>query len=101
MTHTICLITLNVPVTLEEAMVDCLLAFENAQGFSSFIINAHDRHHQGWSREEQVTGRQRKLCFQLYVDRDSVSALLERIKIEFVGTGIHYWLVPVLEHGEL
>lgn len=101
MTHSMFLITLNVPVTLEDMMVDCLLAFENAQGFSSFAINAHDHRNRGLTREEQVTGRQRKVRFQMYIDKDSVPILLGRIKTEFAGTGVHYWVVPVLEHGEL
>ncbi|OAI17276.1 hypothetical protein A1359_06300 [Methylomonas lenta] len=101
MTHETYLITINVSPALEEAMVDCLLTFETAQGFSSFPVNAHDHRNQGLSIAEQVTGRQRKMRFQMYIDKDHVSALLSKIKADFSGTGLHYWMVPVLEHGEI
>jgi len=94
-------VTINVASALEEAMVDCLLTFETAQGFSSFTINAHDHRNRGLSLMEQVTGRQRKVRFQMYIDKELLSPLLAKIKSEFSGTGLHYWVVPVLEHGEI
>lgn len=101
MTHDTYLVTINVSPSLEEAMVDCLLTFETAQGFSSFPVSAHDHRNQGLSLNEQVTGRQRKIRFQMYIDKQHISALLSKIKVDFTGTGLHYWIVPVLEHGEI
>ena len=101
MSHDLFLITLNVPTVLEEAIVDCLLTFETAQGFSSFPVNAHDHRNQGLSIAEQVTGRQRKMRFQMYIDKQHVSALLTQLKTDFAGSGLHYWVVPVIEHGEI
>ncbi len=101
MTYQTFLVTINVSPSLEEAMVDCLLTFETAQGFSSFPVNAHDHKNRGLSIAEQVTGRQRKMRFQMYIDKDHLQDLLSKIKTEFTGTGLHYWVVPVLEHGEI
>ncbi len=101
MTHDTFLVTINVSPALEEAMVDCLLTFENAQGFSSFPVNAHDHRHQGLTIAEQVTGRQRKIRFQMYIGKEQLPALLSKLKAEFSGTGLRYWVVPVLEHAEL
>jgi len=101
MSHESYLITINVPPSLEEAMVDCLLTFETAQGFSSFPVSAHDHRNEGLSIAEQVTGRQRKIRFQMYIGKDDLPALLNKIKADFVGSGLHYWVVPVLEHGEV
>jgi len=101
MTHDTYLVTINVSPSLEEAMVDCLLTFETAQGFSSFPVSAHDHRNQGLSLTEQVTGRQRKIRFPMYIDKDHISALLNKIKADFTGTSLHYWIVPVLEHGEI
>lgn len=101
MSHETFLVTINVPPSLEEAMVDCLLTFETAQGFSSFPVSAHDHRNQGLSLAEQVTGRQRKIRFQMYIDKEHVSALLTKIKADFTGSGLHYWVVPVLEHCEI
>ena len=101
MNHEDYLVTINVPPSLEEAVVDCLLTFENAQGFSSFPVNAHDHRNQGLSLAEQVSGRQRKIRFQMYVDKKTVAGLINRLKADFVGSGLHYWVVPILEHGEI
>jgi hypothetical protein len=101
MSHEVYLVTINVPPSLEEAVVDCLLTFENAQGFSSFPVSAHDHRNQGLSLAEQVSGRQRKIRFQMYVDKKTVAGLLNRLKHDFAGSGLHYWVVPILEHGEI
>ena len=93
------LITLNVPPTLEEAIVDCLLTFEAEHGFSSFPVSAHDHKNEGLSLAEQVTGRQRKIRFQMYVAKQDLSALVNRLKEDFSGSGIHYWVLPVIENG--
>ena len=57
------LVTLNVPVSLEEAIVDCLLILESEYGFSSFPVNSHDHKNKGLSLAEQVSGRQKKNPF--------------------------------------
>lgn len=101
MTHDNYLVTINVPTSLEEAMVDCLLSFENAQGFSSFQVGAYNHRHQGLSLEEQVYGRQRKICFQMYADKKKLAILLTQLKADFSGAGLQYWVLPVVEQGEI
>ncbi|MDQ7091416.1 MAG: DUF3240 family protein [Methylococcales bacterium] len=93
------LVTLNVPPMLEELMVDCLLTFESEHGFSSIGINAHDHKHQNLSLAEQVTGQQQKIRFQMYIPQQDLSILLEKLNIEFSGSGIQYWVLPVIENG--
>ncbi len=95
------LVTLNVPPALEEAMVDCLLTFESEHGFSSLEVNAHDHRNEGLSLAEQVTGRQKKIRFQMYIEQKALPLLLERLKSEFSGAGIHYWVLPVIKNGFL
>lgn len=101
MTREFFLVTINVSTSLEEAMVDCLLTFESAQGFSSFPVNAHDHRNRGLSIAEQVTGRQRKMRFQMFIDKQNLPVLLNKLKNDFSGTGLHYWVMPVLEHNEI
>jgi hypothetical protein len=86
---------------MEEAMVDCLLDMEIAQGFISFPVNGHHHNSQDLSLVEQVIGRQRRIRFQIHVDKKNLAALLSRIKTEFSGSGIQYWITPVIEHGEI
>lgn len=93
------LVTLNVPLSLEEAVVDCLLMQESEHGFSSLPVNSHDHKNEGLSLAEQVTGRQRKIRFQMYVPEDGLAALLAQLRAEFSGSGIRYWVLPVVENG--
>jgi hypothetical protein len=93
------LVTLNVPPSLEEAVVDCLLMLESEHGFSSFAVNSHDHKNEGLSLAEQVTGRQKKVRFQMYVPEDGLAQLLEELRAEFSGAGINYWVLPVIENG--
>jgi hypothetical protein len=93
------LVTLNAPTSLEEAIVDCLLTFESEHGFSSFPVYAHDHRNEGLSLAEQVSGRQKRLRFQMYVEEAVLSALLEQLRQEFSGAGIRYWVLPVVDNG--
>ncbi len=93
------LVTLNAPTGLEEAIVDCLLTFESEHGFSSFPVYAHDHRNEGLSLAEQVSGRQKRLRFQMYVEEAVLTALLARLREDFSGAGIRYWVMPVVDNG--
>ena len=93
------LVTLNIPPSLEEMMVDTLLMLETEHGFSSFPVNAHHHVNKGLSLAEQVTGRQKRVRFQMYVPVDKLPELLTRLRQEFSGSGIQYWILPVIENG--
>lgn len=93
------LITLNVPPSLEEVVVDCLLTFEAEAGFSSFPIYAHDHRNEGLTIAEQVSGRQKKVRFQMYVPEASLEAFISKLKAELSGTDIHYWVLPIIAQG--
>jgi hypothetical protein len=95
------LITLNVPPSLEEPIVDCLLTFEAEHGFSSLPVSAHDYKNEGLSVAEQVSGRQQKIRFQMYVAKQDLAALINRLKTDFSGSGIHYWVLPIIEKGTI
>jgi len=93
------LVTLNIPPSLEEMMVDCLLLLETEHGFSSFPVSAHHHENLGLSLAEQVTGRQKRIRFQMYVPVQKLPELLEQLRQEFSGSGIQYWVLPVIENG--
>ena len=94
-------ITLNVPLSIEEAIVDCLLGFESEYGFSSLPVSSHDHRNTGLSLAEQVTGRQRKIRFEMYLEKSDLEQLLNRLRSEFGGSGITYRILPVLQSGSL
>jgi hypothetical protein len=93
------LITLNVPPALEGIMVDNLLALEFERGFSGFPVYAHHHETQGLSIAEQVTGRQKRIRFQMYVDGTNLALLLANLREDFAGSGVQYWVMPVLDSG--
>lgn len=94
-------VTLTVPPELEEAVVDCLLMLEAEHGFCSFPINSHNHRNQGLSLAEQVSGRQRKIRFQMYLAQADLETLLSRLKEQFAGSGIIYRVLPVLDGGKI
>ena len=93
------LVTLNVPPSLEEAIVDSLLMMEEELGFSSFSVSAHHHENKGLSLAEQVTGRQKQLRFQMYIDKSALDKLVDHLKQEFSGSGIQYWVLPIIDNG--
>lgn len=93
------LITLNVPPALEGVVVDNLLTMEFELGFSGFTVYAHHHKHKGLSISEQVTGRQKKISFQMYINGTDLASLLVKLREDFTGSGIQYWVSPVLENG--
>ena len=93
------LVTLNIPPSLEGIMVDSLLMLEAEHGFSSFPVYAHHHDNKGLSLAEQVTGRQKRTRFQMYVPVQELPALLAQLRSEFAGSGIQYWVLPVIENG--
>jgi hypothetical protein len=101
MNYTEYLVTLNIPPSLEEMIVDSLLLLEAEHGFSSFEVNAHHHENKGLSLAEQVTGRQKRMRFQMYVEVTKLPTLLAQLREEFSGSGIQYWVLPVIESGVL
>jgi Protein of unknown function (DUF3240) len=72
---------------------------ESERGFNSFPVNIHHHDSKGLSLSEQVSGRQKKIRFQIYVAEQALAGLLAQLRQEFSGSGIQYWVLPVLEHG--
>lgn len=93
------LVTLNVPPALEGVVVDNLLMMEFERGFSGFLVFSHHHENKGLSLAEQVTGRQKRICFQMYVDDEDLAKLLLQLRENFANSGIQYWVTPVLENG--
>jgi hypothetical protein len=92
-------VTLNVPPSIEEAVVDCLLTLESEHGFSSLPVSSHDHRNEGLSLAEQVSGRQRKIRFQMYLAEDGLAVLFAKLRAQFTGSGITYRVLPVIDSG--
>ncbi|MGZ0077691.1 DUF3240 family protein [Methylomonas sp. YC3] len=89
-------ISFIVPPVMEGPMMECLTSFEEEllnsdtgeHKITKFLTEADDA--------DQQTAR-----FQIYAEKMAISALLEKLKSEFAGSGIHYWIMPVVEKGEI
>ena len=97
----ICLLTLVASPSLEETLIDWLLTQENISGFSSVEIYGHGARSTGLSIYEQVTGRQKRIQFQIHTEINIASNMVEALKLKFPHTGLHYMLTPVISAGQI
>lgn len=95
------LVVITSPPSLESQLVDWLLSQRGGAGFSSVPVHGHSTRHDHLSIAEQVSGRQRRIQFQIQIDGSQLNGLLERLKSEFSGADLHYWAVPVLAQGHV
>ncbi len=95
------LVSLYVPPTLEESVVDCLLTFESEYGFSCSTVFFHDHKNEGMSVAEQVSGRQKKTRFQMMVNTQELPKLVHKLRETYSGSGINYWVTPVIDNGKI
>lgn len=95
-----CLLTVIVAPAIEDAVVDWLLE-QDVAGFTSMPVRGHGASPRSMALGEQVTGRSHRVMFQAHLDCDAARALAATLAREFEGSGIHYWLTPVLEGGHL
>jgi hypothetical protein len=93
------LVILNAPPSLEEALVDWLLAHGRGTGFTSFPAEGHSTRHDNLSTAEQVSGRQRRQQFQVQMASAAVDEFLNALQASLGGAGIHYWVLPVSRSG--
>ena len=94
------MLILNVPPGLQENLVDWLLE-DNRTGFTSSMVFGHSSNIKNYNLTEQVTGRQKRVEFQVISEGDGIDSLLKALREEFHGTGVHYWIVPVIDEGRL
>lgn len=94
-------LTLVVPPSLEDALIDWLLDCPEVGGFTSMTGSGHGVGASSLSTAEQVTGRQRRTVLMLHVAADAAEGVLRGLGQGFAGADIHYWLTPVLDAGRL
>jgi hypothetical protein len=95
----ITLLILNIRPELEEDMVDYLLVNEAVSGFTSYLARGHGDH-KNMVLSEQVSGRRKRLQFELMVDEVHVAGLLAGLA-DNVGRDIVYWQQAVSNIGRI
>lgn len=96
-----CLLTLVAAPAIEDALVDWLLAWPGLSGFTSTPVSGHGSSPHSMSVAEQVAGRRRQVLFQCHLSRDQAVDLVAGLQRDFSGSGLHYWLVPIIDAGHL
>lgn len=95
-----CLVLLS-PPSIEEKLIDLLLASEGDALFTSVATHSHGTAHGRLSATEQVMGRSAAVQVQILLTEPAMTALLQRLRSEFGGTGLRYWASPLALEGEI
>lgn len=96
----VCL-TLLCPPTVDEKLLDLLLMSPNTSIFTSASMAAHGLPLRDFNQTEKVLGRAFATQVQVIVRDADKAAVLEQIRQQFTGTGLRYWVTPVVEAGEI
>jgi hypothetical protein len=94
-------ITLLCPRAVEEKLLDLLLMSPNMTVFTSTATSAHGLAHEALGQMEQVMGRAHAANIQAIFSAADKMALLEVLRQQFAGAGLRYWVMPVIEAGEI
>jgi len=95
------LVVLTGPPQLESQLIDWLMSRDSGLGFSTSAVHGHSTRHDHLSIAEQVSGWQRRLQFQVQLDRSLLEKFIAELAEEFTGTDLHYWVLPLLAGGDL
>ena len=83
------MLVLNIPPELEEDLIDYLLSLGSVTGFTSYETRGHGSD-VTLSIAEQVSGRRKRLQFELLIEDGDIRSLLDGLSTE-VGKDIAYW----------
>ena len=96
-----CLLVLIVSPAMENTLIDWLLERDDIPGFTSAAVSGHGASASSLSAAEQVTGKQLQVMFQLHLQEGVATTIIEGVSDAFAGSGVHYWMTPVLASGHL
>lgn len=95
------LVILNAPPSLEDHVMDWLVARPEGSGFTSMPVSGYGEDHKELSIAEQVAGRQQRVQFEVQMPAAVVDKFLEDAASTLGSTAIRYWVLPVLAAGHL
>lgn len=84
---------------LEEDLVDVLLGLPAVGGFTASVVAGNGKT-QNMSLAEQVTGRRKRLRFELVLAEAVLAEVLGQLT-ERIGGETVYWVEPLLDFGKL
>ena len=96
-----CLLMIYAPPSVEDTLVDWVLAHAAREGFSSVEAAGHGVRQAGMSLLEQVTGRQRRVQFTIKTETAFADHLIQDMRENFAGVGLRYFIVPLMGEGRV
>lgn len=93
-------LTLICPPTVEEKLLDVLLANAGSEVFTSTPTHSHGSGRQRLSATEQVMGRSRAMQVNVLLTTEELEQLRALLQRDFAGTGVRYWATPLAFDGE-
>ena len=93
-------LTLICPPTVEEKLLDLLLANAGSEVFTSTHTHSHDAGQHRLSATEQGMGLSHTVQVNVLLTNDELAQLRELLQREFAGTGVRYWATPLAFDGE-
>ncbi|SPB14124.1 hypothetical protein NOV72_01373 [Caballeronia novacaledonica] len=94
-------LTIICPPTVEERLLDTLLATPGCDLFTSTPTHSHGMAPARLALAEQVMGRSRAIQVQVLLNKTELDELNALLKNSFAGVGLRYWAIPVTINGEL
>lgn len=95
------LLTLVVPVDLEEALADLLLRVPDLAGFTVVAAEGHGTSVALVEPAERVHGYADRVYVQTVAPRAQADALLATIRSALPHANLYFWITPVLAGGRL
>ncbi|MEO7853609.1 MAG: DUF3240 family protein, partial [Rubrivivax sp.] len=86
----VCL-TLICPPTVEEKLLDVLLANAGSEVFTSTPTSSHGTAQGRLTATEQVMGRSHAVQVNVLLTNEELNRLRALLQREFAGTGVRYW----------
>lgn len=97
-----CLLTLALPLALEEEMLDLLRQQQDlVPGFSVTQGHGIGGHAPLTTAMEQVQGRARRVFVHMVMRSDDVAPLVARLREVLQSPQVFYWAVPLQAFGRL
>lgn len=94
-----CLLTIISNLGMRDDLVDWLLSYHSELVFTVITIDCYGLDLKSMNVAEQVTGRQRKLEFQIQATVETARDIYQGLGSAFPGAHLRYWIQSLLEAG--
>ena len=95
------LIVLVVEKQYQHSIVDALINFDHASGFTLFEVNGFSQSHHHYDLSEQVRGHRKMIRIEVIIKDENRQNLFDLLSDIPKREPFHYWVYPVLSEGRL